>query len=105
MPALIGQIHLYQHITREDASFGHGTAAVLDLDHLFGGNQDTTKRMLQLAILDPLYLGSLYAPFPTGMVVADKPTFAHECHLFKSQKQASYDPLYSFVYQQRQFRV
>src|SRR5216683_673798 len=40
VPSLVGEIHLDQHVTREELAFGIDLGATLDLDDFLGGNQD-----------------------------------------------------------------
>mmetsp|Transcript_23362 Transcript_23362/g.55499 ORF Transcript_23362/g.55499 Transcript_23362/m.55499 type:complete len:379 (+) Transcript_23362:11344-12480(+) len=73
VPGLVVHRHLDQHITREEAAFGHGLLAVLQLDDLFGRHQDAAELVLHAGAVDALAQVALHRLLHAGVGMHDIP--------------------------------
>src|SRR5690606_35764992 len=97
VPGFVGEIHLDQHVTRENTTLGNGFLAALDFHNLFRWNQDLPKGRFQPCAFNPLDERFVHAFFHSGINVYHVPTLAHVCPLFPAQEQAIDDPLKTFI--------
>src|SRR5690606_37048616 len=84
VPGFVGQLHLDQDVTRENAALADGLLAALDLDDLFGRHQDAAEGSLQAGTLDALDQGLVDAFFHAGIDMDHVPSLAHAAILSSS---------------------
>src|SRR5205814_8222015 len=68
-PGVVVQVHVHEHVAREDALLRLHLLAVLRLDHLFGGDDDTPEAGALTHGLDPVLEIGLHLVLVPGVGV------------------------------------